>query len=242
MPSVGRIGDDVTAFADALRLLSTVQKPSVGVSPYTRFVNRPLGRVLAAMAYRVGATPNQVTALSALFTFPALAAVALVPPGPGLAVCVCAALAVGFALDSADGQLARGRRSGGPAGEWLDHVLDCVKVVSVHSAVLVALYRFFDLPSPVLLLAPLVFQLAAVLVFFVAILTEKLKRPETAPAPRPYPALRSVLLLPVDYGVTCLGFLFLGSERLFLGVYLALLAAHVLFLPAFLVRSFRRLA
>jgi phosphatidylglycerophosphate synthase len=231
----------VTAFADVLRLLSTVQKPAVGVSLYTRFVNRPAGRVFAAVAYRIGATPNQVTLLSALFTFPALAAVALVPPGPGLSVCVCTALAVGFALDSADGQLARSQRSGGPSGEWLDHVLDCVKVVSVHSAVLVALYRFFDLPSRTLLLAPMLFQLAAVLVFFVATLTEKLKRREHDRAPAPHSALRSVLLLPVDYGVTCLAFLFLGNQGLFLGVYCTLLLAHVVFLPAFLVKSFRRL-
>ncbi|MFF9769320.1 CDP-alcohol phosphatidyltransferase family protein [Streptomyces sp. NPDC014636] len=231
----------MTTFADVLRLLSTVQKPPTGVSLYTRFVNRPAGRVFAAVAYRIGATPNQVTVLSAVFTFPALAAVALVPPGPGLSVGVCAALALGFALDSADGQLARSRRAGGPSGEWLDHVLDCVKVVCVHSAVLVALYRFFDLPSRALLLAPLVFQLAAVLVFFVAILTTKLSRPTPGAAPAPHSAVRSVLLLPVDYGVTCLGFLFLQSQQLFLGVYCALLVAHLVFLPAFLIRSFRRL-
>ncbi|MBL1083027.1 CDP-alcohol phosphatidyltransferase family protein [Streptomyces actinomycinicus] len=222
-------------------MLSAVQKPPAGVSLYSRFVNRPAGRVLAAVAYRIGATPNQVTCLSALFTFPALAAVALVPPGPGTSVCVCVALAVGFALDAADGQLARGRRSGSPAGEWLDHALDCVKLLGVHAAVLVAFYRFFRLPSPVLLLAPLVFQLAAVLIFFVTVLTEKLDQGGRATVARRCPAVRSVLLLPVDYGTTCLGFLFLSRQGLFLGVYCTLLAAHVLFLPGFLVRSFRRL-
>ncbi|MFD7136795.1 CDP-alcohol phosphatidyltransferase family protein [Streptomyces sp. NPDC059894] len=232
----------MTEFAETLRHLSAAQKPAKGVSLYTLFVNRPAGRFLAAVAYRVGATPNQLTVLSALFTFPALAAVALLPPGPGMAVCVGAALAVGFALDSADGQLARGQRSGSPSGEWLDHVLDCVKIVTLHLVVLVSLYRFFTLPSPLLLLAPMVFQLAAVVIFFAGILTEKLKgrTPGTAPAGSA-PALRSVLLLPVDYGVTCVAFLFLGSQQAFLTVYGALLLAHVVFMGAFLVKWFREL-
>ncbi|AKN74897.1 CDP-alcohol phosphatidyltransferase [Streptomyces sp. PBH53] len=233
----------MTGFIETLRYMTAAQKPAKGVSVYTLFVNRPAGRVLAALAYRAGATPNQLTVLGALFTFPALAAVALVRPGPGLAVCVCAALAVGFALDAADGQLARTQRSGSPSGEWLDHVLDCVKLVTVHLVVLVSFYRFFSLPSPAFLLAPMLFELAAVVIFFAGILTEQLKRRTAAPAAPAgsAPALRSVLLLPVDYGVTCLGFLFLGSQHVFLSVYCTLLLAHLVFMAAFLVKWFREL-
>ncbi|GAA2194027.1 CDP-alcohol phosphatidyltransferase family protein [Streptomyces bangladeshensis] len=233
----------MTGFIETLRYMTAAQKPAKGVSVYTLFVNRPAGRVLAALAYRAGATPNQLTVLGALFTFPALTAVALVRPGPGLAVCVCAALAVGFALDAADGQLARTQRSGSPSGEWLDHVLDCVKLVTVHLVVLVSFYRFFSLPSPAFLLAPMLFELAAVVIFFAGILTEQLKRRTTAPAApaESAPALRSVLLLPVDYGVTCLGFLFLGSQHVFLSVYCTLLLAHLVFMAAFLVKWFREL-
>ncbi|MGC0327163.1 phosphatidylglycerophosphate synthase [Streptomyces sp. SAI-170] len=247
----------MTGFVEVLRHMSAAQKPAKGVSVYTLFVNRPAGRVLAALAYRVGATPNQLTVLGALFTFPALAAVALVRPGPGLSVCVCAALAVGFALDAADGQLARTQRSGSPSGEWLDHVLDCVKLVTVHLVVLVSFYRFFALPSQVFLLAPMLFELAAVVIFFAGILTEQLKRQAGSPWPaapasadvspaapmlaEPVPALRSVLLLPVDYGVTCVSFLFLGSQHVFLSVYCTLLLAHLLFMAAFLVKWFREL-
>jgi phosphatidylglycerophosphate synthase len=235
----------MSEFAEVLRQLSTAQKPAKGASLYTVFVNRPAGRVLAAVAYRVGATPNQLTVLGALFTFPALAAVALLPPGPTMSVCVGAALAMGFALDAADGQLARGQRSGSPSGEWLDHVLDCAKIVALHLVVLVSFYRFFSLPSPAFLLAPMVFQLAAVVIFFAGILTEKLKR--RAPVEGAVPAgstaaLRSVLLLPVDYGLTCVSFLFLGSQQVFLSVYCALLLAHVLFMAAFLVKWFRELS
>ena len=229
-------------FAEVLRQLSAAQKPARGASVYTLFVNRPAGRVLAAVAYRIGATPNQLTVLGALFTFPALATVALVPPGRTMSVCVCAALAVGFALDAADGQLARGQRSGSPSGEWLDHVLDCGKLVVLHLVVLVSFYRFFALPSPVFLLAPMVFEFASVVIFFAGVLTEKLKRRTVPAAPAvPAPALRSVLLLPVDYGVTCLSFLFLGSQHVFLLLYCALLVAHVVFMAAFLVKWFGEL-
>ena len=226
-------------FAETLRRLSSAQKPAKGVPLYSRFVNRPAGRVMAALAALVGASPNQLTLLGAVFTFPALAAVALVRPGPVMAVCVCVALALGFALDAADGQLARSQCSASASGEWLDHVLDCFKIVTLHLVVLVAFYRFFVLPHPAFLLAPMVFQLAAVVIFFAGILTQKLKEPTAAKTGGGLsPALASLLLLPVDYGTTCISFLFLGSQDVFLAVYCALLLAHVLFLAAFLVKWF----
>ncbi|MGW3175867.1 CDP-alcohol phosphatidyltransferase family protein [Streptomyces sp. NPDC001153] len=230
-------------FTETLRQLSTAQKPAKGVSVYSRLVNRPAGRVMAALALRMGATPNQLTLLGALFTFPALAAIALLRPAPVMSVCVGAALALGFALDAADGQLARIQRSASLSGEWLDHVLDCVRIVTLHSVVLVTFYRFFVLPSPLFLLAPLVFQFAAVVIFFAGILTQKLKgaRAAAKPAGGSASALGAVLLLPVDYGTTCISFLFLGSPDVFLALYCGLLLAHVLFLVAFLVKWFREL-
>lgn len=230
-------------FAEMLRQLSTAQKPAKGVSVYSRFVNRPAGRVMAALAARIGATPNQLTLLGSLFTFPALAAVALLRPEPVLSVCVGVALALGFALDAADGQLARSQRSASLPGEWLDHVLDCVRIVVLHLVVLVAFYRFFALPSPLFLLAPMVFQLAAVVIFFAGILTQQLKARVAVERSGggPASAWGSVLLLPVDYGTTCVCFLFLGSRDLFLALYCVLLLAHVLFMAAFLVKWFREL-
>ncbi|OIJ98605.1 CDP-alcohol phosphatidyltransferase [Streptomyces sp. MUSC 14] len=230
-------------FAETLRQLSTAQKPAKGVSVYSRFVNRPAGRLMAALAFRIGATPNQLTLLGALFTFPALAAVALLRPAPVVSVCVGVALALGFVLDAADGQLARIQCSASLSGEWLDHVLDCVRIVTLHSVVLVAFYRFFVLPSPLLLLAPLVFQSAAVVIFFGGILTQKLKggRAVAGTDRGSASVLGPVLLLPVDYGTTCISFLFLGSPAMFLVLYCGLLLAHVLFLFAFLVKWYREL-
>lgn len=173
---MGRVGT-------ALRELRGAQKSAKGVSLYSRFVNRPAGRYLAAGSYGLGLTPNQVTLVSAAFSFAAAAAVALTEPSWGLGIAVWAALAVGFAFDSADGQLARLRGGGSAAGEWLDHVVDCAKLTAVHSCVLIAFYRFPDsygiggagTGGDGWLLVPLGFQFAAIVTFFGGLLTEKLK-------------------------------------------------------------------
>jgi len=238
------VGTRELRFRDALRQLRAAQKTAKGVSLYSRYVNRPIGRVAAAAAYRAGLTPNQVTLLSAAFSYAAVTAVAVCHPSWPLAVTVYLSLVLGFALDSADGQLARLLGTGGPAGEWLDHVVDCAKITAVHAAVLITFYRHFALPADSWLLLPLGFQLAAVLIFFGGLLTDKLK-PKAGTAAgtgaRPPSMLRAVALLPVDYGVFCAVFLLLGSERAFRCAYLALFAVHALFLAAFLTKWFREL-
>lgn len=231
-----------------LRELRGAQKSAKGVSLYSRYVNRPAGRIFAAAAFRLGMTPNQVTLTSAAFTFAALASVALVRPSWGLAVLVYLGLAVGFALDSADGQLARLTGRGGPDGEWLDHVVDCAKMILVHTVVLVSFHRFFALPADGWLLVPLGFLFVAVLTFCAGLLREQLGKaaaraePAGDSASRPAVSrLRAVALLPADYGVFCLVFLLLGDETVFRIGYTLLAAVHALFLVAFLVKWFTEL-
>jgi phosphatidylglycerophosphate synthase len=229
-------------FTYALRELSAAQKSAKGVSVYSRFVNRPAGRVLAAASYSVGLSPNQVTLVSAAFTFAGVVTIATVTPSYPMALGVFLALVVGFALDSADGQLARLKRAGSAAGEWLDHVVDCAKMLALHMAVLISFYRFFGLPRQAFLLAPVLFQFAAVMVFFGGILTEQLKRRAgTAGAAAPS-TVRALALLPVDYGLFCFCFLLLGDQDAFLAVYCVLLATHLLFMVAFLAKWYRELS
>lgn len=109
----------------ALAALRAAQKPPHGTPAYSRFVNRPLGRRLAAQAVSLGLTPNAVSGLSALCSFAAIGLVVTVRPTIAVAVLVAALLALGYALDSADGQVARLTRLGSPFGEWLDHMIDC---------------------------------------------------------------------------------------------------------------------
>ncbi|MEU0836514.1 CDP-alcohol phosphatidyltransferase family protein [Streptomyces sp. NPDC005969] len=231
-----------------LRELRGAQKTAEGVSLYSRYVNRPAGRVLAAGACRIGLTPSQVTLVSAVFTFTAVASVALVRPSWGLAFAVYAGLAVGYAVDSADGQLARLTGRGGPDGEWLDHVVDCAKLILVLTAVLASFRRFAQLPGEGWLLLPLGFLFVAVLTFCAGLLREQLGKAAARPAPAgraaapaPVSRLRAVALLPADYGVFCLVFLLYGDETAFRIGYAALAVVHALFLVAFLVKWFREL-
>ncbi|MGW7018909.1 CDP-alcohol phosphatidyltransferase family protein [Streptomyces decoyicus] len=238
----------MSQFGYAIGQLSAAQKSAKGVSLYSRYVNRPAGRVLAAAGYTLKLTPNQVTMISAVFTFAGVVMIATLRPSPAVAAGIFAALVLGFALDSADGQLARLTGNGSAAGEWLDHVVDCAKMLALHMAVLLSFYRHFGFSDPRYLLIPVAFQFAAVMVFFGGILTEQLKRADrlksgAGPASAaPASTLRSVALLPVDYGVFCAIFLVFGSREVFMVLYCTLFAAHVLFMVAFLVKWYRELS
>ncbi|MFR9722461.1 CDP-alcohol phosphatidyltransferase family protein [Streptomyces sp. MS19] len=245
MAGVGAGTGTEDTFRGALARLRAAQKTSRGVSLYSRYVNRPAGRVFAAAAHRAGRTPNQVTALSAAVSFAGIAALALLPPSWPLALGVWAALVLGFALDAADGQLARLRGESSAAGEWLDHAVDCAKITALHTAVLITFHQHFALPGEGWLLVPPVFQLAAVMIFFGGLLTDKLKprpaAPPTAPAAPPS-RVRAVALLPVDYGTMCALFLLLGDERAFRLGYALLAGVYVVFFAAFSVKWFRELS
>jgi phosphatidylglycerophosphate synthase len=210
---------------DTVRRLAGAQKGAKGAPAYSRFVNRPFGRVLAALAFHRGLTPDAVTGLSAVCTFAGLAVVALVPHTWATGVLVAALLVLGYALDSADGQLARLRGGGSPAGEWLDHAVDSAKVVAVHLCVLVGLYRTGEL-DPAWLLVPLGYAVVAVTHFSLTLLNDALRAQHGAPTraaaatPGERPSvLRSLLVAPTDYGVLCLVFVLLGATPLFLTAY-----------------------
>jgi phosphatidylglycerophosphate synthase len=232
-----------SGFTETLRRLPSAQKSAKGAPAYSRFVNRRAGGYLAAAAYRLGRTPNQVTALSAVFTFTGIALIALVRPAVWTGIAVCLALVIGYALDSADGQLARLRGGGSASGEWLDHVIDAVKISALHLSVLVSGYRFSDLPRP-WLLVPIGFAIVAAVLFFTMILNEQLRRARghgTAPASPPS-TLRSLLVVPTDYGLLCLAFLLLGFPSVFAVVYGLLFAANLAFLLAALPKWFSDMA
>ena len=232
------------SYRDTVRRLAGAQKPPAFGSPaYSRFVNRRIGRYLAAGAYQLGLTPNQVTAVSAAFSLAGILTIALVEPAWWVGVLVALALALGYALDSADGQLARLRGGGSPAGEWLDHVVDCMKILALHTAVLISFYRFFDLDAGWLLL-PVAYQLVDSTAFFAMTLNDQLKRGRIPASAGPVvPSLkRSLLVLPTDYGVFCLAFVLLGWRTGFLVGYGLLLLANALYLAAALVKWYRAMA
>lgn len=219
-----------TGFHDALARLREAQKSARGGPPYSIFVNRPMGRVLAALAYEAGLTPNQVTGLSAAATFAGIGLLVAAPASFVTGITVSVLLVLGYALDSADGQLARLQGGGSLQGEWLDHTVDSLKVVVVHLAVLVTWYLHLDLPAG-WLAVPLAFAAASSVHFFGMVLVDLLGRVTRAEAALPAPtkvaraASLSLLKLPTDYGVLCLAMVLLGWHGLFVGVYTLLAAA-----------------
>lgn len=233
-------------FRLALAQLGGAQKSKVGVPAYLRFVNRPLGGWLAAAGYGVGLTPNHLTAISAAFSAAAIAALALVDPSPAVAALVTLGLLLGYAFDSADGQLSRVRGDGKPSGEWLDHVVDVAKTASLHAAVAISLARFAEVGDG-WLLVPLAFGVVNITFFFGMMLRDQLGgRPSPATgggnAGREGSTVRSVVLLPMDYGTLCLVFITLAATTVFLVAYTALLVVMVAFTARSFVKAYRTLA
>ena len=223
--------------------LAAAQKSSKGAPAYSRFVNRPLGRLIAAVAYRFGLTPNGVSAISAAFSLTGILVVALARPSPLTALAVSGLLVVGYAFDAADGQLARLRGGGSLAGEWLDHMIDAAKVSSLHVAVAIAVYRWFGV-GDAWVLVPLGFTVVAAVFFFGMILNDQLRRQRGLGA-RPGAAatspLRSLAAVPTDYGVLCLAFVLLAAPAAFLAGYTLLFAGTTVYLLAALVAWFREM-
>ncbi len=63
-------------------------------------------------------------------------------------------LLIGYAFDSADGQLSRLTGRSSPAGEWLDHMVDATKVVSMPLALGLGLYLHDVVPVAWLVVQP----------------------------------------------------------------------------------------
>lgn len=234
--------------ADVVARLAGAQKSGAGSPAYTRWVNRPLGRQIAAIAYLRDWTPNQLTVVGSTLTLAGIAGVAGIRPSVWSGLVVAGLLAIGYVLDSADGQLARLRHDGSSAGEWLDHVADSVKCATIHLAVAICWFRHYELASEWLLLVPIAFAVKQNVFYFAIMLTEQLRRMWNtthglAPAARTSRSSTwySFAVLPADYGVLCLAFVLIGFHTAFGFVYGALMAANVSFLLLSLPRWYREM-
>ncbi|MBN1091553.1 CDP-alcohol phosphatidyltransferase family protein [Blastococcus sp. TML/M2B] len=227
---------------ETLGRLSGAQKGAAGAPAYSRFVNRKLGRLLAAVAFHARLTPNAVTGISAVFTATALVLLATVEPSWTLGLVLTACLVLGYAFDAADGQLARLRGGGSPAGEWLDHMVDAVKSSGLHLALVIGLYRF-DVVDPVVLLVPLGYCLVDAVTYFATMLNEALRAQHgvatrAQPTAQPAGIGRSLLTLPTDYGLLACLFVLYGAPGLFVPAYTLLFLAAAGFLALASIKWF----
>jgi phosphatidylglycerophosphate synthase len=219
----------VTTFSESLQALASAQKTPRGSPAYSRWVNRPFGRVLAAAAVTTGRSPDQVTLAGAACTTTAIALIAGASSSPLVAASVTVLLVFGYALDAADGQLARLQGTASAAGEWLDHVLDAAKIPALHLAVAVHWYRDEE-DRGVVLVVPLICAVVASVLFAAHVLDGRVKRPSLAALSGARPSVtRSLLVAPTDYGVLCGSFGLWWLPRVFTTLYVALAAATLVF-------------
>lgn len=228
------------SYRKTLRQLDTAQKSGRGAPAYSRYINRRLGRYLAAAAYQLSLTPNQVTIVSGLFSLVGILTLAMVPPSVPMGFAVAISLMLGYALDSADGQLARLYGGGSLTGEWLDHIVDSIKIPSLHLAVAVSMYRFEPDTTAAMLLVPLGFLVVGSVSFFAQILNEQLRRGQGLGASSGSNSLLlSLAKVPTDYGLLCMVFVLRGWRTDFLLIYAALGVASMAYLLLALVKWFR---
>lgn len=230
----------------AWRELSQAQKGASKSAPvYSRYVNRRMGRVFASLAAPLGMSPNQVTAVSAVVTFTGITLLVALPPTLGTGIAVACLLALGYALDSSDGQVARLQGSGSMAGEWLDHCIDAIKTSALPLAMLVSLWRFDTTPAW-FLAVPLIAAVVCAVTFFLMILTEQFRlrmgrRGISTNDGQSGSSLRGWLVLPMDYGVMCWVFILWGAPEVFMVVYTLIILGSTGFLLIAMVKWYREL-
>lgn len=233
--------EESRSYRKALSRLTAAQKPGAGVPAYLRWVNRGLGRRAAALAYVARSSPNQVTALSALLSLAGILVLAMAPASVFTAITASALLLAGYALDSADGQLARLTGGGSIAGEWLDHVIDAFRLPLFHVAV--AAYLLRQTGSLGLASIAVAFSLLSSTWFFAQTLAEKLApdASDTADTVHEAPTWVSFAKLPYDVGLLYLVVLTSAWPMVFLGAYGTLFAITTAVAALSMARKYRGL-
>jgi phosphatidylglycerophosphate synthase len=196
--------------------------------PYTKHVNRRLARPLTLAAWALGANPNQVSVLSFLVTFGGLGVFLWGAPAATWSLAAYGLLVLGYALDAADGQLARVRAQTSLIGDWFDHGLDAFKMVAVPLALGLVLLRT-EFPSVALerLATAAVFvNVTTIPARFFLLMTRRVLIPDGAssracsPVAGPRSPVSYVMPL-TDYGVLMAFFLVAMHPDLFLWAFAA---------------------
>lgn len=230
-------------FRSALARLDSAQKPGGGVPAYTRWINRRLARLVAAAAASLGISADTVTLISGLISVLALVVLVMGPVTLWTGLVVAVLLALGYVFDSADGQVARLTGTSGPAGEWLDHVVDAVRTPGIHVAIVLAVAGQGLMGLSFVQYTALAFTLLTVGQFMSQVLAEQLARAHgSGELPTSGKRRQSLLLLPVDMGVICWIFCVWGAPALFSVVYSLTFVINLIYTGISMVRKRRKLA
>jgi phosphatidylglycerophosphate synthase len=154
---------------------------------------------------------------------------------------VVVAMLLGYALDSADGQLARLVGSSGPSGEFLDHLADAIRQPATHLAIAACLVSRTDLDASWPVVVAVVFAMVSSVWFFGQILAEHLL-PARAVAPgATAPPWVSFVKIPYDVSFLYLLLVLLPWAWVFVSCYTALLVFTLAVAAVSLWRKFRAL-
>lgn len=213
---------------------------------YTTYVNRKIALLFTFLFWRLGVSPNQVTVLGFALTFSGLACVVLpARQTVGSALAAWSLLALGYVLDSSDGQLARITNTQSRFGEWLDHLGDMVKLLALNLSLGVALLRAADdtgLDSTAIFAVVALNLLAQVIYFYgwnsKTLLFGKGLYGSTFASGTAQSLLRLPLHL-LDYGLFLLLLLALPATALFTRLYLVYGVMAALLCVAYLFTSVR---
>lgn len=227
------------------RSLKASQKKGAGTPAYTRFVNRFLGRVIASCLAGSNISPNAVSIISALFTYSAFILFLIIPSISFLhSLVLVMFLFFGYALDSADGQLARLQKKQSKQGEWLDHTLDAFKIPLSHAVAIFYIYTHAGLTTKTLLIFYLLIISLASANFLSGILKSKLidkKANVNNSNSEKASIVRSFITLPLDYGTFIILFIFTFNVKLFTHIYYIWGIIFILYSILLLLKSWNEL-
>ena len=114
--------DTPEALREAERRLLAQERGKAHDGPVSRYINRPLSRLISARLSRLPVTPNQITLLS--FALALLAAWLMAQPGWLLLATGGLLAQLSSVIDGCDGEIARLKHLKSDFGGWLDAVLD----------------------------------------------------------------------------------------------------------------------
>lgn len=239
------------SFKENYRNLRLSQKKGTGTPLYTRFVNRWLGQVFASIFAKWNASPNTISYISAIISLGTYISFLFITDlSIYHSLILYFLLVIGFALDSADGLVARLLSKQSVKGEWLDHSFDAIKIPLGHGVAFLLIINGIEL-SIYMQLFLLLILVAASSQFLSNILKGVLRdKKDTKDSHtkehtfdiRSKSFIRSVLTLPLDYGLFMIFFIFTPYIDLFYKIYAVWGGFYILFTILSFVKSSKEIS
>jgi len=146
------------------------KKYAVNCFPPTWYIFQRLGSIIAFIGYKIGISPNGVTAIGGLIGFFTIWKFGTLPTDIISSIQLTLMFGIVYSFDCADGQLARATGKSTPIGKWFDLAVDLFLIVLLPLGIASLLPSSFSEIDTNLMVSCLIFGRALVL------LTSSLKR------------------------------------------------------------------